>query len=70
MRPTAILFLISLALAGCEPCADYCARACECADSAEDGCAETCLQTMDVYSGPERADECDARLTVLEETCR
>lgn len=69
MRPRSILLLLSFLLAACDPCSDYCAAECECSSAAAEGCEEACLTTMDLYSGPERADECDARLTVLQETC-
>jgi hypothetical protein len=69
MRPTTVLFLLSLLLAACDPCSDYCALECECAGAA-DSCAETCLTTMDLYTGSDRADECTERYTALEETCR
>ncbi len=71
MRPTAvILFFLSLLLSACDPCSDYCARECECSNAAAEGCEETCLLTMDLYTGPERADECSERYDALEETCR
>jgi hypothetical protein len=69
MRTTTILFLLSLFIAACDPCADYCALECECS-AGGDGCEETCLTTLDVYTGPERGDECAERQSALEETCR
>ena len=70
MRPMFVSLFFSLLLAACDPCSDYCAAECECSASAVAGCEETCLTTMDLYTGPERADECAERQDALEETCR
>ena len=65
-----LLFLGLLALPACDPCTDYCEQECACGGYTEDGCVDTCLETLNVYSGESRAQECSDRLDVLEEECR
>lgn len=70
MRPMFVALSFCLLLAACDPCSDYCAAECECSSSEDAACEETCLTTMDLYTGPERGDECAERFDALEETCR
>jgi hypothetical protein len=71
LRPWLILTL-SAALAllsGCDVCDDYCATECACAGDDSEACTTTCLETMDVYSGDYRTDECASRLESLNDVC-
>ena len=54
---------------GCDPCADYCALECSCNFDDSDSCRQTCIDTLDVYTGQARDDECFAREETLEEDC-
>jgi len=66
-----LLFAIPLLLlAACDPCPNYCQTECECADDGSEACVATCLETLDIYSGESRTDECEERLVDLEEQCR
>jgi len=70
MTPRVLICLVALSLfAGCDVCADYCATECACAGDESAACSDTCLDTMDVYSGDYQVDECTARLETLEDTC-
>jgi len=67
---SAIAALIFIGLStGCDPCADYCSLECSCAGDESEGCVDTCLDTMNVYSGGLRTDECADRQDALEQTC-
>ena len=58
-----------LALSGCSTCPTYCSEECACAGDDSDQCVDTCLQTMDVYSGDAREAECSERLQELQAEC-
>ncbi len=64
----AALLLIGLST-GCDPCTDYCSLECSCAGDDSEGCVDTCMDTMTIYSGDLRTDECADRQEDLEETC-
>ena len=74
MSPRAKLTMMSLLaalslMAGCDVCEDYCATECACAGDESEACTTSCLDTMNVYSGEYRTDECTQRLDTLNETC-
>jgi len=65
-----IMALLAASFVACSPCDDYCVQQCECDDDTSEGCVETCLDTLNVYSPDLRDDECTERLDALEEDCR
>lgn len=69
LRWTPLLAALALGLAGCDECADYCELECACDDQAGDACVETCLDTMEVYDGEARQEECGDRLEQLQRDC-
>ena len=70
LLPPMLLLLALFAAPGCDdPCPDYCADACLCAGDTTDACVATCLDTLDVYEGSFRQDECDDRHAALRDTC-
>jgi|GEM_PF-3086822 len=70
MKMTMMTLVAALSLlAGCDVCTDYCATECACAGDESEACADTCLETMDVYSGDFRTAECTQRLEDLNDTC-
>jgi hypothetical protein len=69
MRVFVLALLLSVG--GCaDPCAEYCDLDCACRDDGSDACRNTCAENVSVYAEPYRADECAARLDLLEEECR
>lgn len=70
LLPPLLLLSALLAAPGCaDPCPDYCADACLCAGDSTDACVTTCLDTLDVYEGTFRDDECADRHDALRDTC-
>ena len=58
-----------LCTAGCDPCADYCALECSCNYEDSESCQQTCMETLEVYTGEARDSECFDRQELLEEDC-
>ncbi len=69
------LSLGALGLTGCAPCPSYCEEQCVCDGNSDgevpdEGCVDSCLETLDLYSPDVRNDECTSRLEDLQEECR
>jgi hypothetical protein len=72
MRLTFTLLALAAVLfaSGCSPCTEYCEEQCFCDGDTAEGCADACLETLEVYSPDVRDDECTLRLDELQEECR